>query len=43
MTSAAMAVNVWDVLDDVKPLIASGAVVDLDRLTDASVPLTDLA
>lgn len=41
--TAGMAVNVWDVIDDVKPLIASGAVVDVDRLTDARVPLTDLA
>ena len=38
-----MNVNVWDVIDDVKALIASGAVVDPDRLADPSVPLADLA
>ncbi|MEO5852741.1 MAG: FAD-dependent oxidoreductase [Nocardioides sp.] len=41
--TAGMAVNTWDVIDDVKPLIASGVVVDPDRLADARVPLTDLA
>ena len=41
--AAGMAVNTWDVIEDVKPLIASGVVVDPDRLADARVPLTDLA
>jgi len=41
--TAAMAVNIWDVIDEVKPLIASGIVVDPARLADASVPLADLA
>jgi len=41
--TAAMAVNIWDVIDEVKPLIASGTVVDPARLADASVPLADLA
>ena len=41
--TAAMAVNMWDVIDEVKPLIASGTVVDPARLADASVPLADLA
>ncbi len=41
--SAGMAVNVWDVLDDVKALIRSGNVVDPARLADPRVPLADLA
>ncbi len=41
--TAGMAVNVWDVLDDVKALILSGNRVDPDRLADARVPLTELA
>ena len=41
--TAGMAVNIWDVLDDVKALILSGNRVDPDRLADARVPLTELA
>ena len=40
---AGMNVNVWDVTDDVKALIAGHAVVDVDRLADAAVPLGDVA
>ena len=39
---AGMNVNVWDVTDDIKALIGSGAVVDPDRLADPDVPLNDL-
>jgi len=40
--TAGMAVNVWDVIDDVKTLIASGVRVDPERLADLRVPLADL-
>ncbi|HET7280416.1 MAG TPA: FAD-dependent oxidoreductase [Dermatophilaceae bacterium] len=40
---AAMNVNVWDVVDDLKAIIRSRGRVDLDRLHDATVPLSDLA
>lgn len=40
---AVMAVNTWDVIDAVKPLIMSGVRVDPARLVDASVPITELA
>lgn len=40
--SAAMNVNVWDVVDDLKALIAADHAIDTDRLGDADVPLTDL-
>jgi 3-phenylpropionate/trans-cinnamate dioxygenase ferredoxin reductase component len=40
---AAMSVNVWDVVDDLKAIIRSRARVDLDRLHDATVPLSELA
>ena len=39
---AAMNVNVWDVVDEIKPLIADGVVVDPDRLTDPSVPYAEV-
>lgn len=39
---AAMNVNVWDVVDVVKPLIAEGKHVDPAKLVDASVPLSEL-
>ena len=35
---AAMNVNVWDVLEEVTPLITAGTVVDPDRLADPDVP-----
>jgi NADPH-dependent 2,4-dienoyl-CoA reductase/sulfur reductase-like enzyme len=40
---AAMNVNVWDVPDEVRPLIANRTVVDVDKLTDAGTPLSDVA
>jgi 3-phenylpropionate/trans-cinnamate dioxygenase ferredoxin reductase component len=39
---AGMNVNVWDVNEDIQALIRSGETVDLDRLADPDVPLTDL-
>jgi 3-phenylpropionate/trans-cinnamate dioxygenase ferredoxin reductase component len=39
---AGMNVNVWDVNDDIQALIRAGAEVDVDRLADPDVPLTDL-
>ena len=39
---AGMNVNVWDVTDGIKALIASKAVVDTARLADPAVPLADL-
>ena len=35
-------VNVWDVIDDVKPLIASGKIIDPQQLTDPTVPYAQL-
>jgi 3-phenylpropionate/trans-cinnamate dioxygenase ferredoxin reductase subunit len=40
---AGMNVNVWDVNDDIQALIRSGTQIDVARLTDPDVPLTDLA
>jgi 3-phenylpropionate/trans-cinnamate dioxygenase ferredoxin reductase subunit len=40
---AGMNVNVWDVVDDVRSLILSRAVVDVDRLRDPAVALADVA
>ncbi len=39
---AAMNVNVWDVPDEVRPLIVAGTVVDPDKLADPDVPLIDV-
>ena len=39
---AGMNVNVWDVTDPIQALVRSGKPVDLDRLADPQVPLTDL-
>ena len=39
---AGMNVNVWDVNDDVQALIRAGSPVDVSRLTNPDVPLTDL-
>ena len=39
---AAMNVNVWDVADEVKPLIAGRTVVDPDKLADPAVPLAQV-
>ena len=40
---AAMNVNVWDVVDEIKPLIRDGVAVDPERLTDPAVSFADLA
>jgi NADPH-dependent 2,4-dienoyl-CoA reductase/sulfur reductase-like enzyme len=39
---AGMNVNVWDVTDDIQALIRSQAKVDLARLTNPDIPLTDI-
>jgi 3-phenylpropionate/trans-cinnamate dioxygenase ferredoxin reductase subunit len=39
---AAMNVNVWDVVDDLKRLVTRSEPVDVDRLTDAGVALGDI-
>ncbi len=39
---AAMNMNVWDVVDDLKAIVASGRRIDLGRLADPDVPLGDL-
>jgi hypothetical protein len=39
---AAMNVNVWDVVDAIKPVIAERRVVDPARLADPDVPYGDL-
>jgi 3-phenylpropionate/trans-cinnamate dioxygenase ferredoxin reductase subunit len=43
LVTAAMNVNVWDVVDDLKAIITSGAAIDASRLADPDVPLADLA
>jgi len=40
---AGMNVNVWDVVEPIKALIASRASVDPKRLADPDVPLDDVA
>ena len=42
VVTAAMNVNVWDVVEDLKAVVASGQEVDLDRLADPAVGLGDL-
>jgi NADPH-dependent 2,4-dienoyl-CoA reductase/sulfur reductase-like enzyme len=39
---AGMNVNIWDVNDDIQALIRSGTEIDVARLTDPDIPLTDL-
>ena len=39
---AAMNVNVWDVIDQIKPLITAGQQVDTGRLADPGVPYSSL-
>jgi NADPH-dependent 2,4-dienoyl-CoA reductase/sulfur reductase-like enzyme len=39
---AGMNVNVWDVNDDIQSLIRSAREVDLSRLTDPTIPLSDV-
>jgi NADPH-dependent 2,4-dienoyl-CoA reductase/sulfur reductase-like enzyme len=40
--TAAMNVNVWDVVDQIKPLITAGTHVDTNKLADPAVPYTSL-
>ncbi|MEP9393112.1 MULTISPECIES: NAD(P)/FAD-dependent oxidoreductase [Gordonia] len=39
---AGMQCNIWDQLDDIKALVASGATLDLNKLADSEVPLGQL-
>jgi NADPH-dependent 2,4-dienoyl-CoA reductase/sulfur reductase-like enzyme len=40
---AAMNVNVWDIGDEVKPLIAGRVRIDVDKLASTDVPLSEVA
>jgi 3-phenylpropionate/trans-cinnamate dioxygenase ferredoxin reductase subunit len=42
VVTAAMHVNVWDVIDDLRAIVAFGATVDLERLADPDVALREL-
>jgi 3-phenylpropionate/trans-cinnamate dioxygenase ferredoxin reductase component len=42
VVSAAMNVNVWDVVDDLKAIITAGRPVDPDRLADPKVEIGDI-
>ncbi len=42
VVTAGMNVNIWDVVEVLKALVASGRPVDVDRLTDPDVALGDL-
>jgi 3-phenylpropionate/trans-cinnamate dioxygenase ferredoxin reductase component len=39
---AGMNVNVWDVNDDIQTLVRSARVLDVSRLTDPAIPLTEV-
>jgi 3-phenylpropionate/trans-cinnamate dioxygenase ferredoxin reductase subunit len=41
VVSAALAVNVWDVIDDLKAIVEAGRPADLSRLSDPDRPLTE--
>ena len=41
--TAAMTVNIWDVVDDLKALVAAGTPADLAHLTDPACSLAELA
>ena len=43
IVTAAMNVNVWDVVEDLKAIVASGRPVDLNGLTDPGIALAELA
>ena len=43
VVDAAMNVNVWDVVEDLKAIVAAGRAVDPARLADPEVPLAELA
>ncbi|MBS9372844.1 NAD(P)/FAD-dependent oxidoreductase [Rhodococcus sp. B50] len=40
---AGMNMNIWDAGDDIRGLVTSGRPVDVDRLADTTVPLSDVA
>jgi 3-phenylpropionate/trans-cinnamate dioxygenase ferredoxin reductase subunit len=42
VVTAAMNVNVWDVVEDLKAVVGSGEAIDTGRLADPSVDLADL-
>ena len=42
IVTAAMNVNVWDVVEDLKAIVASGRVLDAGRLADPAVDLAEL-
>ena len=43
IVTAAMSVNVWDVVDDLRAIIETGSPIDLALLTDVDVPIAELA
>jgi 3-phenylpropionate/trans-cinnamate dioxygenase ferredoxin reductase subunit len=43
VVTAAMNVNVWDVVDDLRAIITGGKAADLSKLADPDVPLADFA
>jgi 3-phenylpropionate/trans-cinnamate dioxygenase ferredoxin reductase subunit len=43
IVTAAMNVNVWDVVEDLKAIVEAGTPIDIARLGDPGVPLADLA
>jgi 3-phenylpropionate/trans-cinnamate dioxygenase ferredoxin reductase subunit len=43
LVTAAMNLNVWDVADDLRAIVASGAPIPAARLADPDVPLEELA
>jgi 3-phenylpropionate/trans-cinnamate dioxygenase ferredoxin reductase component len=43
VVTAAMNVNVWDVVDDLKAIITARKAIDASRLADPDVPLAELA
>src|SRR6185312_657274 len=43
VVTAGMNVNVWDVVEDIRAIIAAGKPVDPAKLADPNVPLSDLA
>ena len=42
IVTAAMNVNVWDVVEDLKAIITSKQQIPADRLADPAIPLADL-
>ncbi len=43
VVTAAMNVNVWDVVEDLKAIVAAGRVLEPGRLADPTVTLAELA